>query len=283
LFCSIFRFCHCYVEMKWCFVCSWCSGLLLACVLLLFSPVFAATRPVDCTLIVDGKSYIGGVCEFVRGDKNGSFSIYGDKYWATVNIENGKGDAYWNGVPYATHAQAQLGEVHQVGGCWEGPKVRICALAIDQGRRDGIMASRPKGLRFSPETWDSVCVSATDYRFVQGAALVMDRCDHFWGLRQRVFQLSKDKVLFEGKPELCIDAKSLAGVKGARLVIDDCASVAIRWTYERDRKVIRSNNNLCWDIPYPDSGKKNDSPSAMIAHPCEQDPEKNGRFQFDAN
>jgi len=53
--------------------------------------------------------------------------------------------------------------------------------------------------------------------------------------------------------------------------------------YDRDGKVIRSDNNLCWDIQYPDPSKENDSPSAMIARPCEQDPEKNGRFEFDAD
>jgi len=255
--------------------------LAAAFVLPMSCPALAATRPVDCTLIVDGKSYIGGVCEFVRTDKDGSFSIYGDKYWAMVNVENGRGEAYWNAVPNATHAQAQLGEVHQVGGCWEGPRVRICALAIDPIRRDAIVARRPKGLLISPEHMDYLCASVTDYRFVPGATLVMDRCDYFWGVRQRVFRRSEDKVSFDGKPELCIDAKSLAGAKEARLVLDDCARVAIRWTYDGDKKVIRSSNNLCWNIIFPDHNKKGDDwSSALIAVPCEEDAEKNGRFEF---
>lgn len=138
-------------------------------------------RPADCMLIVEGKSYISGICKFVRSDKKGSFSIYGDQYWATVNIEDSNAKAAWNEEPYATHAQAWLGDVHRVGGCWEGPKVRICALALDPARRDTILASWPKGLHISPEYVDYLCVSARDYRFEPRAALVMDRCEGFCG------------------------------------------------------------------------------------------------------
>src|SRR5438552_13208150 len=82
----------------------------------------ASTRPVDCTLTVEGKTYISGVCEFVVSDGAGSFSIYGDKYWASVEVEGSKGDAHWNEAPYATHAHTPLGEVRRIGGCWEGAK-----------------------------------------------------------------------------------------------------------------------------------------------------------------
>ena len=115
------------------------STLLAAAIALSLSdPALAGPCPADCKLIVNGKSYINGVCEFTADDKKGSFAIYGDEYWAMVNVENGKGDASWNEVPYATHAQALLGEVRQTGGCWEGLNVRICALAIelDPAQRD---------------------------------------------------------------------------------------------------------------------------------------------------
>lgn len=248
--------------------------------LTLFHPAYAATRPVDCTLIVDGKTYINGVCEFVASDRAGSFSIYGDKYWASVQVEDGKGDAHWNEAPYATHAQTPLGEVRRTGGCWEGAKVRICALALDPGRREAIMGRRPKGVRMSPEHADYLCVSAPDYRFVDGAALMMDRCDFFWGTRQQVFSLSDHKVSLSSNPELCIDAQASADSNNARLVIDDCARVAIRWTYDEDKKVIRSSDGLCWDFRYLDRTKQDDWPHMMIVHPCEQDAEKNGRFEF---
>lgn len=240
----------------------------------------AQTRPADCTLIVDGKSYISGLCEFSPDGRNGSFSIYSEQHWAMVAVEHGKGEASWNGVPDAQDASGALGNVHRVGGCWEGARVRICARDIDQARRDAILAARPKGLMLSPEVMESLCASAPGYKFEPGAALVMDRCDHFLGLRQRVFKLTGDKISFEGKPGLCIDARPLADTKETRLVLDDCAHVAIRWSYDKDKSVIRSGNSLCWDVIFPDDRKKGDTTSPMVARPCAQDPEKNGHFEF---
>lgn len=241
----------------------------------------AATRQAECTLIVNGKSYISGVCELSPGD-NGSFSIYGDKYWAMVDVENGKGKASWNAAPYATSAETELGKVHQVGGCWEGAKVRICAGGMTQAHRDAIVAYRPKGLAISPAYEGYLCVSVPFYRFEPGAVLEMNRCDQFVGIRQRVFQLSEGKISFEGRPGLCIDARSVTGVKELKLVLDDCAHVAVRWTFNKDANEIRSNTNLCWDIVFGlgHTKKADDWTSAMFAHPCNPDPDKNGKFEF---
>jgi hypothetical protein len=254
---------------------------LAAFALALPSPVFAASRPADCTLTVNGKSYIGGLCE-LTSDDSGSFSIYGDRYWAMVNVENGKGEASFNAAPYAPQAETELGKVHQVGGCWEGPKVRICALAMNQSHRDAMVATRPKGLSISPAYEGYLCVSVPGYRYEPGAVLVMDRCDQFVGLRQRVFHLSEGKISFEGNPGLCIDARSVTGVKELKLVLDDCARVAIHWTFNKDANEIRSNTNLCWDIVFGPGQKKkaDDWTSAMFAHPCNRDPDKNGKFEL---
>ncbi|MGJ4944442.1 hypothetical protein ACQR1W_28025 [Bradyrhizobium sp. HKCCYLS1011] len=245
-------------------------------------PALAATHPVDCTLTVDGKSYIAGVCEFSR-DKGGSFSIYGDRYWAMVNVENGRGEAFWNAMPGATHAQAALGGVHQAGGCWEGSRVRICALTIEATRLDAIMGRRAKGFLISPEYMDYACVSTAGYRFVPGATLAIDRCDYFWGVRQHVFRLTENHLTVDGKPELCIDAKSAAGGKDMRLVVEDCARIAIRWIYDKDNKTIRSSNDLCWNIVFPERQGGNNWSGSLIARPCEPDAEKNGRFELGGN
>lgn len=226
------------------------SAVFAATVMLSLSyAALAGSRPVNCKLIIDGKSYIDGVCEFsVTGDKKGSFSIYGDKYWAMVNVENDKGDAYWNEIPYATHAQAPLGEVRRNGGCWEGPNVRICAHALDAARLSATMAHRPKGLSLVPDHMDYLCVSAPSYRFDPGATLTMTECDHFTGARQQVFSLSGNVVSFEGKPDLCIDAQPLAGTERWKLVLNDCSHVAIRWIYDEHKRSPRSSNNLCWKV-----------------------------------
>jgi hypothetical protein len=239
----------------------------------------AATRPADCTLTVDGRNYISGMCEFSATDKNGSFSIFGDKYWAAVLVDEGKGVAAWNAFPDGLRAEDHLGEVRRLGGCWVGPRARICALALDPARRDAIMARRPKGLSLSPEHMDGACVSAPGYRFVVGAALLLDRCDFQIGLRQKVFSRAANNVSIEGNPELCIDARMEAGAKEARLVLDYCAYVSIRWIYDEDEQVIRSSSGLCWDFRR-DEGSKSNEPNTMFAHPCEHDPKKNGRFKF---
>jgi hypothetical protein len=138
-------------------------------------------------------------------------------------------------------------------------------------------------LTISPSYEGSLCASVPGYRFEPGAVLVIDRCDQFVGLRQRVFHLSEGKISFEGRPGLCIDARSLAGVKELKLVLDDCARVAIRWTFDKDANEIRSNTNLCWDIVFGAGQKKkkaDDWTSAMFAHPCDQDSDKNGKFEF---
>ena len=145
------------------------------------------------------------------------------------------------------------------------------------------MDHRPKGLLLSPEYVDYLCASVPGYRFVAGTTLVMDRCDHFWGVRQRVFRLSGGRVSFEGKPDLCVDAKPSAGTKGAKLVLDDCSRVAVRWTYDEDKKVIRSSGNLCWKILFPDHGNGDDRSYDMIAAPCEQAAEEGSRFEFSGN
>ena len=230
-------------------------------------PGFAATMPVDCKLIVDGKPYIDGVCEFARTDTEGSFSIYGEQYWASVHIENHEGSASWNESPGATRAQASLGNVSRSGGCWENRRVRICALAIEPTRREKLLAQRPKGVQITPSYADYLCLSAPNYQFVAGATLRIERCDSFWGIRQRVFRLSGDKISLEGKPELCIDARRAAGTGDAALVLDDCAHVAIRWTYDATSKGIRSDNDLCWTLPSGDA--KVDLRSIPIgAHAC---------------
>jgi len=241
-------------------------------------PGFTATIPVDCKLIVDGKSYIDGVCEFVRNDTDGSFSIYGDRYWAAVQIEHDRGITYWNESPGATHAQSPLGDVSRSGGCWENRRVRICALAIEPTRRTKLLAQRPKGVAIRPSYSDYLCLSAPAYQFVAGATLRIDQCDAFWGVRQRVFRLSGDQISIEGKPELCIDARAAAGTGDAALMLDDCAHVAIRWRYDATSKVIRSDNDQCWTVRLSDDAKMNVWSPPIGARRCDAAPSDASQF-----
>ncbi|WP_315806914.1 MULTISPECIES: ricin-type beta-trefoil lectin domain protein [unclassified Bradyrhizobium] len=243
--------------------------LLVASVLLAPIPTFAYTQPIDCKLVVDGKSYVDGICEFARDDKAGSFSIYGAEYWAMVNVENGKGVAFWNEAPGATHAQAPLGEVTKKGGCWENQRTRICALAIEPSRRAKVLAERPNGLRITPTWGDYLCLSAPDYQFIRGARLVMSGCDFFWGIRQRMFRLTGDRISIEGKPELCIDARAPQGAADAMLVLDDCSQVTVQWAYDAQSHLIRSDNHLCWDIRVRDKHMNAGWSADIVAGSCD--------------
>jgi hypothetical protein len=62
-------------------------------------------------------------------DKDGSFRLFGDKYFVYLNmLEKGVAGASWNGKSQASHAQEPLGEdFKHKGGCWVGKDAEICA------------------------------------------------------------------------------------------------------------------------------------------------------------
>ncbi|WP_139020659.1 hypothetical protein [Bradyrhizobium sp. ORS 285] len=252
----------------------------LALLVLAATPVRAVTTPVQCTLVVDGTSYIDGVCEFTRDNREGSFSIYGDQYWATVDVGRDGGEAFWNEAAGATHAQSRLGEVRRSGGCWQNARARICAVALPTARREQLLALRPKGSKISPENADDWCISTPDARFERGATLAMDRCDHFWGIRQRVFRLQGDALALDARPDLCIDARTAAGTQQPTLVIDACADVRVRWVYDRTEMTIRSND-LCWSVLWPDNRTSAVvQPVPLTAVRCQRHPETS-RFNIE--
>ncbi len=74
----------------------------------------AAQRPVACKLVVKGKTYLDGVCQF-EADKDGSFRIFGKDYFAYVNVFGKTAEASWNADPQSTHAQAPLGKLTRKG------------------------------------------------------------------------------------------------------------------------------------------------------------------------
>ena len=77
----------------------------------------AAQRPAMCKLVVKGKAYINGQCQF-EADRDGSFRIFGKDYFAYVNVEGKTAEASWNADPKSTHAQAPLGTLTRKGACW---------------------------------------------------------------------------------------------------------------------------------------------------------------------
>jgi hypothetical protein len=109
-------------------------------------PAKAAPRRADCLIVVDGKTYVNGPCQYDPFDTDGSFTL-GD-YVIThrgvdaahtrgrgtfVQIDASNGTATWNeGGAY--HAQAELGAVHKAGACWVGARAKVCAWKIGEKR-----------------------------------------------------------------------------------------------------------------------------------------------------
>lgn len=94
----------------------------------------AQAKPAKCLLLVDGKTYINGACNFdAANDGTGSFSIGTDdaanKHFAYVNIWKGQGVGYWNGSVPETHAHEDLGTLNHNGACWYNDRAIVCAWA----------------------------------------------------------------------------------------------------------------------------------------------------------
>ena len=92
-------------------------------------PAMAQARPAECLMVIEGRSYIEGRCEF-DADPDGSFRLLGQRHFTYVTVTApGVAEAAWNGREAASHAQEPLGEVRRNGACWESPRLRICAWA----------------------------------------------------------------------------------------------------------------------------------------------------------
>src|SRR6476660_318770 len=103
------------------------------------SAAIAAQRPAQCKLVVKGKTYIDGRCNFEDfGD--GSFAIgvlrddqripVGGFYFAYVDVHGNKAEAKWNEDPRELHANAPLGTLSRNGACWENAIAQVCAWRL---------------------------------------------------------------------------------------------------------------------------------------------------------
>lgn len=78
-----------------------------------------------CALVVDGKTYIDGPCEF-EPIGGGDFQIRQGKYFAYLYV--GKpATGHWNGDPPGNKAHVPLGDLQRREGCWVNAQARVCA------------------------------------------------------------------------------------------------------------------------------------------------------------
>lgn len=90
----------------------------------------ASARHVSaCTLIVDGKQFINGPCDFSPfGD--GSFKIMEGPWFAYVNLvpdQRDTANGIWNENPQSNHAETPLGVLQHHAECWSNEHAVVCA------------------------------------------------------------------------------------------------------------------------------------------------------------
>lgn len=100
------------------------------------SAAIAAQRSVQCKLVVNGKTYINGRCNFEDfGEGSFAIGVLGDNqpvpaggfYFVYVNVDGNTAEAKWNEDPREMHANASLGTLKRHGAWWENAIARVCA------------------------------------------------------------------------------------------------------------------------------------------------------------
>lgn len=244
----------------------------------LSSGASGASRPASCTLIVKGKTYINGPCEF-DADKDGSFRISGKEYFAYVNVTGKTAEASWNADPKATHAHAPLGTLTRKGACWENADAKICARDLPAAQKAAALAAQPRGEYIYPDYpgASQSCVIARGGKWVEGASLVLDTCPGDRSANR--FVRGDDALKIDKADGLC------AGVaQGAKplVVLQKCGDAGAAWSAgasATESGPVRSTNGACWTIPKMtvDDAK---FPFEIVAAPCEKE-DKQLKFFFE--
>lgn len=247
------------------------------------APAAAAPRPADCKLVVKGKTYINGICEFDAGDsKDGSFTITGKDYFAYLTVTGkNKAEATWNADPASTHAQAPLGALTRKGPCWVSGSAELCARNLDPARLAAALANRPDGMTIYPDTpgASQSCVAARDGRWEAGVALVLHNCNL---PADKVFVRAAGNILIDKHPGLCVDALQPPGAASTKLVLAACDRVSTTWQSDADSanaNVVRSASGLCWNIPAL-ADQNATFPFEAFAQACSPDAAKDQKFFF---
>ena len=96
--------------------------LLIALALLVAATPVSARTKYRCLLVVDGRTFLTGPCDFEPIDKDGSFMFRkkGNSYFAYLLRYPDKAETWgsWNESPSSSHADASLGLMRQQGACW---------------------------------------------------------------------------------------------------------------------------------------------------------------------
>lgn len=258
------------------------SSLLAGVALAAFvaAPALAAQKPASCTLVVKGKSYIEGACQF-EADPDGSFRIFGKDYFAYVNVTGKTAEASWNGAAKASHAHEPLGALTRNGACWENATAKICARALPPAKAAAAIAAQPKGEMIYPDFpgASQSCVMARGGKWIEGAQLVLDNCPGD-GSSNR-FLRTKDMLAIDKADGLC--AGVARGGPKPLATLQKCGGAETAWSAaskQTDSGVVRSPANECWTIPKLADDKAK-FPFEIVVAPCEPKPDRQIKFFFE--
>lgn len=247
---------------------------------LLASPALAAQKPASCTLVVKGKTYIEGACQF-EADPDGSFRIFGKDYFAYVNVTGKTAEATWNGAAKASHAHEPLGALTRKGACWENATAKVCARALPAAQAAAAMAAKPKGEMFYPDFpgASQSCVMARGGKWTEGAQLVLDNCPGD-GSSNR-FLRAKDTIAIDKADGLCVGVSRSGPRPLATLQM--CGGADTAWSAvskQAESAAVRSPANECWTIPKLADDKAK-FPFEIVVGPCDAKADRQIRFFFE--
>ncbi len=90
----------------------------------------AWAAPGRCLLVVDGKTYLNGVCK-VELRSGGNFQILSPgklTYFANVSLSgDAQANGFWNEDMGANHAHTPLGILQRNDACWTNERAIVCA------------------------------------------------------------------------------------------------------------------------------------------------------------
>ena len=247
---------------------------------LLSSGALGASRPASCTLVVKGKTYINGPCDF-DADKDGSFRISGKDYFAYVNVTGKTAEASWNADPKSTHAHAPLGVLTRKGACWENADARICARDLPAAQKAAALAAQPKGEYAYPDYpgASQSCVVARGGKWIEGAPLVLDRCPGDSSANR--FVRTADAMKIDKADGLCVGVTR--GGSNTLAALQKCGTDGTKWSAgakQAGPAAVRSADGKCWTIPKL-ADDKAEFPNEIVVAPCDPKADNQLKFLFD--
>jgi hypothetical protein len=255
------------------------TAVTVACSLL-SGMASAAQRPVLCKLVVKGKTYIDGQCNF-EADKGGSFRIFGKDYFAYVTVTGKTAEASWNADPASTHAQAPLGTLTRKGACWVSATVEICARDLPPDKLAAARAVQPKGEMIWPDFpgASQSCIMPRGMKWADGVPLVLGTCPGDKSANR--FVRAAGEIRIDRASDLCVGIAR--GARRAVVELQKCTEAGGQWSSpatNTQSATIRSSMGECWIIPALQDDKAK-FPFAIEADFCDKPGAKPIKFHFE--